>query len=445
MTRVPVILAVSVLLAIPATAQEQPPFRTERPYRGLFGGGVGNFEQLLTLNLSLGGGYTGKGFEAEPNAADPQLRTRGTGFGSLGANLSYGLSRSRVSINASLGTSSRYYPQALQNFATAYSGSVGTSFELTQSTNLGVHHATTYQPFLTLNVAPALFQTPGELQPPTAELGFDRAEFVSHVSGASLSHRLSRRAGLSAHYGHQSSTFGGSDDRFASHGGGGRFSYTLSRSLGVHAGYSITQGLYRADPQATPSTSQAGESITGHAIDAGLNFSHAISFSRRTTFSFGTGSSVLADRHRRFYRLNGSARLGHEIGRTWNISASYTSGLGFIDTFSQPVFSDSFNVGFGGMLSRRLQFNSGASASKGNSALTSDSGFTTYTGVAGVTFGLTQHLGLGVNYAYYRHSFDANAPVPGGWARDVDRQSVRAHLSVWLPLIHRARRGDATR
>ncbi|MBA3297708.1 MAG: hypothetical protein H0U19_12315, partial [Acidobacteria bacterium] len=43
----PIILLASVLLAAPAAAQQAPP-RVERPYRGLFGGGVGNTEQLLT-------------------------------------------------------------------------------------------------------------------------------------------------------------------------------------------------------------------------------------------------------------------------------------------------------------------------------------------------------------------------------------------------------------
>ena len=45
----------ALLCASPVAAQQQG--RPERPYRGIFGGGVGDAEQLLTVNFGVSGGY----------------------------------------------------------------------------------------------------------------------------------------------------------------------------------------------------------------------------------------------------------------------------------------------------------------------------------------------------------------------------------------------------
>src|SRR5436309_2042874 len=86
-------------LALPAFAQQQQ--RPERPYRGLFGGGVGNAEQLLTLSVQFGGGYdgnilagsAGNGVGLSPIAQRAPIGGK-TGDASLGLN--YTMSRPRV-------------------------------------------------------------------------------------------------------------------------------------------------------------------------------------------------------------------------------------------------------------------------------------------------------------------------------------------------------------
>ena len=45
---IPFVIA-ALLCALPVAAQQQG--RPERPYRGIFGGGVGDAEQLLTVNF----------------------------------------------------------------------------------------------------------------------------------------------------------------------------------------------------------------------------------------------------------------------------------------------------------------------------------------------------------------------------------------------------------
>ena len=55
-SRIILSVCVAALFAASTPAAAQAP-RPERPYRGLFGGGVGDVEQSLIWNGSTGGGY----------------------------------------------------------------------------------------------------------------------------------------------------------------------------------------------------------------------------------------------------------------------------------------------------------------------------------------------------------------------------------------------------
>ena len=105
----------TVLAARPACAQVSQP---TRPYRGLFGGGVGNTDQLLTLTMSFLGGYDSNveaTFMPLPDTATgstslaSELQTVKTGFEQASANLAYSLSRSRVAFTASGFAAGTYY------------------------------------------------------------------------------------------------------------------------------------------------------------------------------------------------------------------------------------------------------------------------------------------------------------------------------------------------
>jgi len=429
-------------MAAVAPLAAQPPPRVERPYRGLFGGGVGNTEQLLTLTASLGAGYddnvladaTGRG----GSTADPRAAQSGT-FGQFAGDVSYGLDRTRVSFSASAATSSRYFPDLPAKFLGTHSGSVGTSLQLAEGTRVMANHTTTYQPFQTLDLFPRLFETSfGQAQPGRQELSARLEDYLTHSSSVELTQRISRRSALVFSYAYRLSDFQERDGDFTTQSAGGRFTLGLMRGLGLRLGYAYSDGQYArlVDTRV----------VRGHNLDVGVDFNRALSFSRRTTLSFGTGSAAIVDRDRTYYRVTGNARLNREIGRTWNASLAYNRGVGFVETFSEPLFSDSLTVGVGGMVNRRLQITSSIASSVGDVGLSGNgNGFDTYTGTVGVNFGLTRYMGLGVNYSYYRYSFESGVFLPAGFSREMDRQSVQAHLRVWVPLVHRARRPDASR
>jgi hypothetical protein len=54
-------------------------------------------------------------------------------------------------------------------------------------------------------------------------------------------------------------------------------------------------------------------------------------------------------------------------------------------------------------------------------------------------------MNVGVDYAYYKYVFDPLIQLEPGVPRDVNRQSIRAHVSVWAPLMNKTRRLNASR
>ena len=47
---------------------------------------------------------------------------------------------------------------------------------------------------------------------------------------------------------------------------------------------------------------------------------------------------------------------------------------------------------------------------------------------------------IGINYSFYRYRFDEPSFYRSGSRADIDRQSVRAQLNFWAPIVNKARR-----
>jgi hypothetical protein len=190
-------------------------------------------------------------------------------------------------------------------------------------------------------------------------------------------------------------------------------------------------------------TAASGEKVRNHTGDIGVDFSRALSFSRRTSVSFTTGTAVFESGGNTSYRATGSARLNHEIGRSWNAAAGYNRSVQFVDLLLQPVLSDSIDAGVTGFVNRRVQVNSGVRASIGSIGFggnSANSDFDTFQATAGVSVALTRFLQFGTTYSFFQYRFGDGAVLPVGVAQNIDRQSIRAHVSLWAPLVNKVRR-----
>ncbi len=434
------VVCVAVLTGVSASAAAQA-VRPERPYRGLFGGGVGDAEQTLSLNVSLGGGYDDNIFAGQGQSGlgrGSQVARPGT-FGSLSGSLAYSYNTPRLSASLSTATSVRYAPAASSNAYGGYSGAAAMSMPLWRGAGLSASQSVGYQPYFSLQLIP-VFAT-GDLVQATVE-SFDLAAtnetYLSYMTAVGLSQRLSRRGSLGLAFNQRISDFSSNRPNYTSRGASAQYSVGIAKGLGAHVGYG-----YRV---AETGTVPAPTRLEAHNINVGIDFNRALSFSRRTTLTFGTGTAAVVQQKRTRYRLTGNAELVYELARTWSTGVAYDRSVRFVENFADPIFSDGASAFLGGLVNRRLEFTSRAGVSFGQIGGTvRGKNVKTYLGTAGLTYGLTRNVGLGVNYSYYRYAFGQSAVLPAGYDRKLDRQGVRAYITLWAPLVHRARRADAAR
>jgi hypothetical protein len=435
-------VAIAVLLASNIAAAQSRP---ERPYRGLFGGGdtSSNMEQSLSLSGSVGAGYD---TSVLANAAESGFGggsltspSQEGSFTSFSEGLSYSLNKSKVSLGANASASQRYYPTANNSFISNYGGGLGVSWSPTSRTRFGVNQSVSYQPMNLYSLFPVFGTTPlGEVFLAGLDYGNVDASYYTYATTASATRQLSSRASITADYSYSQSVYKLYPD-FASQTAGVRFSRSLTAGVGLHIGYGYTRTIYGEQ-----------ERLAGHhSIDTGIDYNKTLSFSRRTSISFTTGGGATKYQGSTHYNALGSATLNHEIGRTWRFSAAYNRNVGFIDTFATPFVYDAASVSLDGLIDRRWSFHSSAGGvlgALGFGSTANANGFNSYYANVGVSRALSRFFSFGVDYSFYRYLFDETTTLlPPGYTRDVNRNSVTASLSAWLPVFERGRRPNAAR
>jgi hypothetical protein len=68
-----------------------------------------------------------------------------------------------------------------------------------------------------------------------------------------------------------------------------------------------------------------------------------------------------------------------------------------------------------------------------------------YRGSASLSTALTRFMNIGLDYTYYTYDFHDDIVLDPGVPHEVNRHSIRAHVTLWAPLLNRARRANASR
>jgi hypothetical protein len=440
--------AVVVALASPAAAQGGS---TSRPYRGLFAGGTSEPSHALSVNGSAASGYDtnvlADSADASFAAAPATPRPPASVYAALSGGLSYSLNAKGIGVGASLSSSVRRYSQLRDLVVGGVSGSLGASFTLTSRTIFTVGQAIASQPALmAMPFVPVGEASLGQVASPDVDFLAVRVNYLSYVTSAGISQQLSRRASMSAGYSRQVSDLAVGSG-FESQSGWARFSRNLTRDLGLRLGYGYTEARYGGD---------LGR-YQRHTIDSGVDYSRALSLSRRTRLAFSSGAAALNERQRTQYTVTGNATLSHQIGRSWDTGVTYTRNVGFAESLRRPYFFDGVNGSIQGLIARRLSFNAGAGATIGDfgSATTrdldvasdgeGDDGFASWYASSALNTAISRHLAIGVAYTFYDYSLPAPVLVVEGSPSHVRRHSVRVSLNAWAPIFERGRRANASR
>jgi hypothetical protein len=431
--------------------------QSNRPYRGLFGGGVGDTEQLLTLGLNAGGGYDSSVFvdnRSDPTApvVDPAApvvdplapgldptapvvfgRTH-SGFAAGSANLEYSLNRSSFTFSGSGGGALSYYPVLVDPMNHSYFAQVHSGWKMSPKATLVGNYSMSYSPARHLVSLPGTGVSGlGPGNPFDTTVGAQAESYRFETARVDLGYQLTRRVTASVSFGDWRAV--SPSHLYDSHtiDLSTRVSMGVAKDLAVYAQYGFATHRFKDELNLAPYHS--------HNIDAGLAFTKALSLTRHTFLSFGTGTSAISDGNNTHYNLTGNVRVIREIGRTWQAWAYYARDVQFVQTFLQPVLSDTVSGSVSGLLNRRVRFDGDLYLTYGTVGFIGPSdGYRTFHANAGIGIAMTRYLSGGVRYLYTRYSFDNGVVVPLDLRNATDRHGVNAYLSAWLPLYSRMRR-----
>jgi hypothetical protein len=414
--------------------------RPERPYRGVFAGGGDDSGQSLTGSASVSGGYDDN-LLADATQQSQVFRQGQQGkLGQVGGSLNYSFTGERGSLEAGAGASLRYYPSLDDKYFDTYNANVSGEWVATIKPRLVLNQSVGYQPFTFMSdLAGPQFVGPTTgvpviepLVPPDVDFIPISSQYFVYDGGADLDVPVTRRTTITTGYSYHVADR--TERRTWRQYGSLGTTFALNRDLSMHVMYRYTEAHYPT------------RIVRTHSPNVGLDFHHALSLTRRTSLTFGVGTEGYVVRDRTNFRLTGNVDVTHEIGRSWSATGSYQRGTYFSDTVDEPIFGDSGSLSLSGLISRRIQFDAGAHATIGNSGFSQQQNrFDSYRGTVTLSTALNRYMNIGLDYAYYRYNIGQAINLEEGLPNIVNRQSIRAHLSFWAPIISKARRTDATR
>jgi len=419
----------------PAPFNIAPPSRVERPYRGVLGAPNPNVVPVLTLEGMIGGGLLSGNPVVEQTTGVPGGNfgqgEGGTGAGTGSATFEFAFNRRRWGFNATNVSIADYYPRST------------TSSFLARDIESGAFHFIPFRP-TTVTIAQTFKNLPEfawtdlhggdftDVVPLIQDLGLTVDRYTRYGAELDVAHKLSRRSTLTGSIGYAHGMI--SSRAWTIITASGDFSHALGKGLSARAGYSY-------GGQRDQSANGARGARESHPrIDAGIDYSRALSFARRTRLSFATGTAGTQDRseHRTIYHFVGSARLEREFGRTWNAALIFARDARYIEQVDEPLFRDSLGVIVSGSLNRRTEVKSSFGATSGRVGASGGTSFDTYFASTQLSIALSRTLGFGADYAY---SWFASPYSPDQIAAfgKLSQHGLRAYIKLWAPLVTRPR------
>ncbi len=413
---------------------------SQKPFRGSSSSSTAP-GQTLDLTLGVTEAYDDN-LLAETISITPESPTVSGFYTMISADASYNKRGKKTQFGATGGTVLRYYNEE-QTFTPGASAGVGFSTELARRTTLFANQTVAYSPSYLYGLFPSLDTPgPGETVPVAPDYSVNNSASYHYGTTVSLTQGVSRRGSLTGSMDYQYSDFIeeiASQRDLAYYQGRVQYSHGVSRNASFRIGYHYRAGDFGYGLASVTSKT------TEHGIDVGMDYTRPLSPTRRFVFGFDVGSSAadapfgtdLGTVDGRQYRMSGNMYASYQFQRTWETRATYRRGLGYVAELSGPVYSDAVSAALNGMLSRQVSFSAAVAYSKGDSAVfTRAAQFSTYTVSTRVSRVIGKAWALYGEYLYYFYDFGA-AQVRAGLPSSVERNGVRAGLTVWLPLIRR--------
>jgi hypothetical protein len=440
-----VVLMLLGTAAAPASAQN-----SRSRNRALFGGGVGDVDQSLSVS-----GLAGVSFINLPNGTQPfvdRSLPENSWTGVTSGQAEYALDLSYLQFSANAGALGRYFKQDESQWVSQalYGANIssGRSWRLSPRTTTSLRGNAAVRPQYWGITAGGVPGGPGMDIDPTLLLPPDASTLqggtVESTAVASITQALTRRLSLTGDYEfNQSRTFARADGfDYLAHGARGRLEVALTRHLSVFGGYQFTEAR----------NARSGEDarwIRSQSVIAGADYNRGgtLRLTRTTSLTFDGGANAVTDTlGGQHYFLVGQTRLLQQLGRTWETSIGASRNLNFSSLFQEPILEDTVSADLGGLITNRLSFRALAAYARGTAGFSGpDRGIERINGVVSLQTALSRYLAISATYAYYDRTIGSGVVTVVGLSRTSRSQVASITASTWLPIFHRARRPHATR
>ncbi|NOT25662.1 MAG: hypothetical protein HOP16_06115 [Acidobacteria bacterium] len=445
------LVCLGLCMSAAALAQGQPPPDAgsapaprvgNPPLRALFGSSETDPE------LTRGVDITGSVFEvydqnllAEAGMQAPsRLLERRGAYTNLLGDVRYERRGSRLQLGGTGGASARYYPGISEFLATDYHAGFGVSARTTPLTTVAVNQAFSYSPIFLLGLF-VTGQEPrlGDPRQSVTDFAVTDDRSVTTSTSADVERRLSDRSLAIASGSYRRSHYlvenpNGTD--FTTLDGGGVYRYLLSNDHDLELGYTYRRARYSGEglfgPRPEPNE---------HIVNAGFSYHPTLTESRPTVVTFDVGTAIVhapvptdVFRLTRQVRVVGEATVLHQVGRTWLLEGAFKRGTAFVEGLGAPVFVDAVTATANGFLNRRTDMLLSLSYSSGEPSLVGAiTTFSTTSVNARVRFALSSRWAVTSEYLFYHYDFSKIPDLLPGLNPRVQRNSVRAGVSLWLP------------
>ena len=187
-------------------------------------------------------------------------------------------------------------------------------------------------------------------------------------------------------------------------------------------------------------------SATDHGVDVGIDYSRKLSATRRMILGFSVGSSRMSTpttaasetAGSRFVQMTGDVAIDYQFSTSWAVRGRYRRGLEYIAPLGEPVLADGFTAELSGVLTSRLDVLATTRYSSGASALNRASQrFDTYGTEFRIRYALSRSWAVYGQYLYYFYDFQQGTPLPPGMPPGLERNGLRAGLTLWVPAVRK--------
>ena len=381
--------------------------------------------QHLVADASAGIGYDDDVYAQVSSTPGLPGQSNG-GYNFLGLGLAYSAIGRRTTFGASADSSFRFYRVDDSFTAHSYGGSVGVSTEVTRRMRVS---GTVYSQRSSHHIFwmfPVLGETSlGQTTLPSLDYTLTATDGHAVDADANVTYRVTARGSVIAGYGRGYSRF--DTDEIDRERWNARYEYGFSRYATLRLGYGREDAEYLG-----------ASNYSRRTIDAGIDYSRPLSFSRKTTLNFRVGSSGLDDGVNTTYTVIGNVNLSHQLSRYWALHAGYDRSIGFVGGFLDPFLANSVNANATGTMGRRVELSASGGYSDGNigfTAPTTDNGYVTYTAGGRVQILLARNFSAYGEYVYYHYKFEDDVNLAFRTPPMLDRRGVRGGLNYTVAVF----------